>query len=174
MELLFEGRSWTVGKSDIRRSDGTAAGMLDRRAMTSLVHVLDNEEYVMYQGRMERHPRSWVVRNEYDEVVGRLRKRAGVSFKHFVYDAGTRGVFEITKDSAARRYRIEGPDGIIFAEWDRRWGRTVAYRLQPESGSGTVSQHEWIAALLGLEELIVDPVLLSAAVSGVLSLVWWT
>ncbi|MEJ8307063.1 hypothetical protein [Saccharibacillus sacchari] len=154
MELYFCGQKRPFGKGVIRQIGGNRKGSIDYNGEgDNGLYVLDGDDYVLYRGCVERSSGKWAIRDEREEVVGRLSREKNGLETYYGYDAGLRGYYRIEHDGGG--YRIEDTNGdAAFVDKKKHWVKGGEYWLQTEDGmQGSVNEYEWVAVVQGIEVL---------------------
>lgn len=175
MELYFCGQKRPFGKGVIRQIGGNRKGSIDYKGEgENGLYVLDGDDYVLYRGCLERSSQKWVVRDEREEIVGRLSREKNGLETYYGYDAGLRGYYRIEHDIGG--YRIEGTNKeAAFVDMKKHRLKGHEYWLQTEDQmEGSVSEYEWVAVIQGIEVLRGQgsfwPQAIANAISGIVPL----
>jgi hypothetical protein len=73
--------------------------------------------------------------------------------KRYEYDAGPRGVYEITSPTFSKEYRIQGYDGRTVAVFNQtsRWFQSGAFHV--DNGSPLLDSYELITVVMGVNAI---------------------
>ena len=154
MELYFKDKFFSSGVSDIMNNGGEVVGKIDlKSAFTSSLEVFDNDGQIVCMGKFRMLLNKWVISDGRDGELGVLRRRMSFLTQKYEYDAGSRGVFEITSPAFSKEYSIQSSHGESIASFARinSWLQTGAFRLLNESKD--LDSYELVAIVMGVHEI---------------------
>lgn len=109
MELYIRDNFFNSGTTVIMDEFGQPAGTLDlRSALTSTLDVYDAGGVKVCTGKFRLLSSKWGITDREGHPVGIVRERISFLSKRFQYDAGARGVYEITSPVFSKEYDVYG------------------------------------------------------------------
>ncbi len=154
MELYFKDKFFNSGISDIMNSDGEVVGNMDlKSAFGSSLDVSNHQRQILCSGKFRFFSNKWFISDERNGQMGVLRVRLSFLKKRYEYDAGNRGVYEITSPAFSKEYSIQRSNGEVVASFARTnsWMQTGAFRLQNDSKE--LDSYELVAVVMGVHEI---------------------
>lgn len=154
MELYFKDNFFNSGISDIMNHDREVVGNMDlKSAFGSSLDVFGYQGQIVCAGRFRLLSNRWIVSDEREGELGVLRRRMSFFEKKYEYDAGNRGVFEITSPAFSKEYSIQNSHGETVASFAKinSWLQTGAFRLLNESKD--LDSYELVTVVMGVHEI---------------------
>ncbi|MVP01022.1 hypothetical protein [Paenibacillus lutrae] len=155
MELYFAENFFSTGKRPIMNSDGSHAGTLDMKSLfSSSIDIYNQDERKVCGGsfRFLSFSGKWEVTDGLGTTLGVLRPKFKLFSKKYEYDAGPRGLYEITSPMFSKHYLILDSYGEHAAEFEQTngWLQSGAFRLRNESSQ--LGNFELVAVIMGIHE----------------------
>ncbi|OAB43193.1 hypothetical protein [Paenibacillus glacialis] len=154
MELYFKDKFFNSGISDIMNHDGEVVGSMDlKSAFGSSLDVFGHQGQIVCTGKFRLLLNRWIISDGRDKQLGELRRRMSFLTKKYEYDAGNRGVYEITSPVFSKEYSIQSSNGETIASFARTssWLQTGAFRLLNDSKK--LDSYELVAVVMGVHEI---------------------
>ncbi|MGM1048234.1 hypothetical protein SAMN05661091_4716 [Paenibacillus uliginis N3/975] len=154
MGLYFKDNFFNSGETSVMNEAGEIVGTVDlKSSFGSSLDVYDETGMKVYSGSFRFFSNKWEVcdRNEYE--LGVLRMRMSFFSKKYEYDAGERGIYEITSPAFSKEYEIQGEGGRCVATFHRvsGWLQSGAYHLKNDSQH--LDDWELIAVVMGVHAI---------------------
>ncbi|MFC4559748.1 hypothetical protein ACFO3D_16295 [Virgibacillus kekensis] len=153
--IYFTDNFFSAGKTEIFNGDQENIGSLDlKSAFSSSVDILNTEGNVVMKASFPFLSRSWVVKDQDDQEVGKLKQRFAFFSKKFVYHSYLHGDFKIRSEALSRDYDILNTNEELVATFKRVNGffRSPAFELS--NNSSGLSNEELIAVVMGVNMII--------------------
>ncbi|QYR20886.1 hypothetical protein KZ483_24545 [Paenibacillus sp. sptzw28] len=154
MELYFRDNFFNSGTGDIMNEEGESAGALDlKTAFGSSLDVYDKTGTKVCAGHFPFFSNKWEITGEGERLLGVLRVRMSFLSKRFEYDAGDRGIYEITAPAFSQEYSIQDISGQTVAAFARTssWLQSGAFCLQNDSSR--LDSYELVAVVMGVHAI---------------------
>lgn len=154
MGIYFKDNFFSAGMTDIMNEAGDILGHVDlKSAFGSSLDVYDQAGMRVCVGKFRFFSNKWEVSDANEYELGVLRMRMSFFTKKFEYDAGERGIYEITSPSFSKEYEVQGEDGRIIASFRQtsNWLQSGAFYL--ENGSDRLGDWELIAVVMGVHAI---------------------
>lgn len=133
---------------------GEAVGTLDlKSSFGSSLDVYNETGMIAYSGKFRFFSSKWEIADPGGELIGVLRVRISFFTKRFEYDAGSRGLFEITSPAFSKEYHIMDDGGQPIASFVRtsKWMQSGAFQLQ--NSSAVLDSYELVAVVMGVHAI---------------------
>ncbi|GAF07761.1 hypothetical protein JCM16418_1789 [Paenibacillus pini JCM 16418] len=153
-ELFFKDNFFSAGYTQIMDRQEQAAGSLDlKSAFGSSLDVYNGIGELICSGKFRFFSRKWEVSNGSGNAIGVLRERISFLAKKYEYDAGERGVYDITSPAFSKEYTVYDQGGQRVALFDQTssWLQSGAFRLQ--NHSTLLDSYELIAVVMGVHAI---------------------
>ncbi|WP_020618928.1 hypothetical protein [Paenibacillus daejeonensis] len=158
MELYFNDRLFSRGRSEIKDANGVKAGTIDlERArilkMTSDLSVYGPDAQLRCSANYRFRSNRWEISDATGTLLGWMKIRASFFSKKFQYDADSRGVYTIEAPAFSRSYTIVDQNGSRVASFEQtnNWLRPGAFRLLNESP--LLDDYELVAVIMGIHNI---------------------
>lgn len=155
IELYFRDNFFNAGFGDIMDAQGQNVGTLNlKSAFGSSLEVYNGNGHRVFSGQFRFFSNKWeIIRNEGD-VLGVLRMRMSFLSKRLEYDAGGRGLYEITAPAFSQEYTIQDGTGLTIASFAKRsdWLMPGAYCLWNDSG--VLDSYELVTVVMGVNAIL--------------------
>lgn len=154
MHLYFKDNFFSSGITDIMDRDGSVIGSLDlKSAFGSSLDVYNASGDPVCSGSFRFFSNKWHIASGSGEELGVLRMRMSFFTKKFEYNAGSRGVYEITSPAFSNEYEITDDAGRGIAHFSRisGWLQAGAYLLQNESN--VLGDWELVTVVMGIHQI---------------------
>ena len=154
MELFFKDNFFNAGTTEVMNEAGEMVGSVDlKSAFGSSLDVYDESGMKVCGGSFRFFSNKWVVSDRNDEELGVLRMRMSFFTKRYEYDAGERGVYEITSPAFSKEYEVLNEGGETAARFNRisGWLQSGAFHL--ENNSLHLGDWELIAMVMGVHAI---------------------
>ncbi|GIO98757.1 hypothetical protein J14TS5_38430 [Paenibacillus lautus] len=154
MHLYFKDNFFSSGITDIMDREGSIIGSLDlKSAFGSSLDVYNASGDPVCSGSFRFFSNKWNIVSGNGDELGVLRMRICFFTKKFEYDAGSRGVYEITSPAFSNEYEITDDAGRVIAQFSRisGWLQSGAYQLQNESD--VLGDWELVAVVMGIHQI---------------------
>jgi uncharacterized protein YxjI len=129
-------------------------GQLDlKSAFGSSLAIYDQTGNLRFNGNFGFFSSKWRITLPDGAEIGLVRTRMSFLTKRFEYDAGARGVYEITSPAFSREYEVRSVSGELKARFDRinGWFEAGAYLL--DNVSETLDSYELISVIMGVHAI---------------------
>lgn len=153
MELYFRDNFFNAGYTEIMDGNQEQAGHLDLKSLFgSSLDVFDPEGLIC-SGRFGMLSNRWDVTSVDGRHLGVLRARMSFFSKRYEYDAGPRGIYEVSAPAFSQEYDVTGMGGRIVASFRRTsgWFSSGAFVLSNESEQ--LDTYELIAVVMGVHAI---------------------
>jgi hypothetical protein len=154
MELYFKDKFFSSGISDIMNGAGETVGTIDlKSAFSQSLDIYGQSGEKLYSGRFPFFSGKWHITGPDEQAYGVLRVRMSFFSKRYEYDAGERGVYEITSPAFSKEYDIMGSDGQTVATFARisGWLESGAFCLN--NHSSLLESYELVAVVMGVHAI---------------------
>lgn len=151
MELYFNDRLLSRGKSDIMNANGDKVGFVDLEGMlTSSLSVYGPDKELRCSGKIRTWGYKWIVTDPSDETLGLLSDHYALFGKKYKYDATDRGSYTIEAPAFSRSYTIFDESGSTVATFEKtsKWLQPGAFCLL--NTSPQLDDYELITVVLGI------------------------
>ncbi|MDR6727058.1 uncharacterized protein YxjI [Paenibacillus amylolyticus] len=153
MELYFKDNFFNAGYTEIMNQDQEQVGHLDlKSAFGSSIDVFAPSGLIC-SGKFRMLTNRWDVTSADGSHWGVLRARLSFFSKKYEYDAGSRGVYEVSAPAFSQEYEITGMGGRTVASFRRTsgWFSSGAFVLHNESEQ--LGTYELIAVVMGVHAI---------------------
>ncbi|MFS0870765.1 hypothetical protein [Paenibacillus xylanilyticus] len=153
MELYFRDNFFNAGYTEIMTQNQEQAGHLDlKSAFGTSIDVFDPSGLTC-SGQFRMLSNRWEITSADGGQMGVLRARMSFFSKRYEYDAGPRGVYEVTAPAFSQEYDITGMGGRTVASFRRTsgWFSSGAFVLNNESDQ--LETYELIAVVMGVHAI---------------------
>lgn len=154
MELYFKDNFFSSGTSTIMNGAADTVGTIDlKSAFGSSLDVYDHTGARVCGGAFPFLSNKWEITGPDERLFGVLRVRMSFLSKRFEYDAGDRGLFEITSPAFSQEYDIQDGSGQTVASFAKTssWLQSGAFCLQ--NGSCKLDSYELVALVMGVHTI---------------------
>ncbi|MBD2872756.1 hypothetical protein [Paenibacillus arenilitoris] len=154
MELYFNDNFFSAGITDIMDEEGMKVGTVDlKSAFGSSLDIYDASGAKLYEGKFPFFSGKWRITGPDERLFGVLRVRMSFFSKRYEYDAGERGVYEITSPAFSKEYEIADDSGQPSASFARTsgWLQSGAFCLN--NRSGRLDSYELVAVVMGVHAI---------------------
>lgn len=109
--IYFTDNFFSKGTTEIFNGDQEVVGSLDlKSAFSSSVAILDAEGNVVVTGSSPFFSRGWIVKDQSEQELGKLKQRLAFFSKKFVYHSYHHGEYEIKSEAFSKEYDILDQD----------------------------------------------------------------
>ncbi|WP_440116926.1 hypothetical protein [Paenibacillus sp. QZ-Y1] len=153
MELYFRDNFFNAGYTEIMNPNQEQAGHLDlKSAFGSSLDVFDNAGLAC-SAKFRMLSNRWDITSADGRDLGVLRARISFFSKKYEYDAGSRGVYDVSAPAFSQEYEITGNGGEIVASFRRTsgWFNSGAFVLDNQSEQ--LDTYELIAVVMGVHAI---------------------
>ncbi|MBP1947083.1 hypothetical protein [Virgibacillus litoralis] len=153
--IYFTDNFFSKGTTEIFNSEQEVVGSLDlKSAFSSSVAILDVEGNIVVTGSSPFFSRGWIVKNQSEQELGKLKQRFALFSKKFVYHSYDHGEYEIKSEAFSKEYDILDQDENLVAAFKKVSGffQSPAYELS--SNSSLLAKEELIAVVMGVNMII--------------------
>lgn len=154
MGLYIKDNFFNSGETSVMNEAGESVGTVDlKSAFGSSLDVYDETGTKVCSGSFRSFSNKWNVCDQNEYELGVLRMRMSFFSKRYEYDAGERGIYEITSPAFSKEYEIQGEDGRCVATFHRvsGWFQSGAYHLKNDSH--LLGDWELIAVVMGVHAI---------------------
>ncbi|WP_063567682.1 hypothetical protein [Paenibacillus sp. O199] len=150
MELYFRDNFFNAGYTEIMNREQEQAGHLDlKSAFGSSLDVFDNLGLIC-NGKFRMLSNRWDVTSADGREWGVLRARISFLSKKYEYDAGPRGVYDVSAPAFSYEYDITGMGGKVVASFRRTSGWFGSGAFVLDNQSEHLDTYELIAVVMGV------------------------
>lgn len=105
--IYFTDNFFSAGATEIFNGDQEKIGSLDlKSAFASSVDILDGEVDIVVKGCSPFLSRGWIVKDQNEQGIGKLKQRLAFFSKKFVYHSYHHGEYEIKSEAFSKEYDI--------------------------------------------------------------------
>lgn len=154
MELYFKDNFFSSGTSYIMNGAADTVGTIDlKSAFGSSLDVYDHTGARLCGGAFPFFSNKWEITGPGERLFGVLRVQMSFFQKRFEYDAGNRGLFEITSPAFSKEYDVQDSSGQTVASFAKTssWLQSGAFCLQ--NASSQLDSYELIAVVMGVHTI---------------------
>lgn len=154
MGLYFKDNFFSSGTTDIMNEAGEIVGSVDlKSAFGSSLDIYDVTGRKVCGGKFRFFSNKWEVMDENEYELGVLRMRMSFFTKKYEYNAGERGIYEITSPSFSKEYDVQDESGQTVAQFQQTssWLQSGAFYL--DNNSQLLTDWEWIAVIMGVHAI---------------------
>lgn len=153
MELYFRDNFFNAGYTEIMNHEQEQAGHLDlKSAFGSSLDVFDNSGLIC-SGKFRMLSNRWDVTSADGREWGVLRARISFFSKKYEYDAGPRGVYDVSAPAFSQEYDITGMGGRTVASFRRTSGWFGSGAFVLDNQSEQLDTYELIAVVMGVHAI---------------------
>lgn len=154
MGIYFKDNFFSSGTTDIMNENGEIVGNVDlKSAFGSSLDIYDETGEKVCGGKFRFFSNKWEVSDANEYELGVLRIRMSFFTKRFEYDAGERGIYEITSPSFSKEYEVQDQGGRTVARFSQTSGWLQSGAFYLENDSHLISNWEWIAVVMGVHAI---------------------
>ncbi|ASK64070.1 hypothetical protein CFK37_18865 [Virgibacillus phasianinus] len=153
--IYFTDNFFSAGNTDMYNGKQERVGSLDlKSAFSSGVDILDVEGNIVVKGSFPFLSNGWIVKDQEDREIGKLKQRMAFFSKKFIYRTYPHGEYEIKSDAFSKEYDILDQGGNLIATFKKISGvfQSPAYELV--SHSPLLAKEELIAVVMGVNMII--------------------
>ncbi|WP_416291771.1 hypothetical protein [Paenibacillus illinoisensis] len=153
MELYFRDNFFNAGYTEIMDGNQEQAGHLDLKSLFGSSLDVFGPEGLICSGRFGMLSNRWDVTSVDGRHLGVLRARMSFFSKRYEYDAGPRGIYEVSAPAFSQEYDVTGMGGRTVASFRRTsgWFSSGAFVLSNESEQ--LDTYELIAVVMGVHAI---------------------
>lgn len=154
MELYFKDNFFNAGITEIMDAAGARIGYLDlKSAMGSSLDVFDQMGKLIYSGRFRFFTNRWQVFSRDHKPSGVLKARFSFFSKRFIYQARSRGDYEIHSPAFSKDYEVRDQQGNLVATFSKinNWLEASAFCLHNKSAK--LDSYELVTVVMGVHEI---------------------
>ncbi|PAF31428.1 hypothetical protein [Paenibacillus sp. 7516] len=153
MELYFRDNFFNAGYTEIMNGNQEQAGHLDLKSLFGSSLDVFGPAGLICSGRFGMLSNRWDVTSADGGHLGILRARMSFFSKRFEYDAGPRGIYEVSAPAFSQEYDVTGMGGRTVASFRRTsgWFSSGAFVLSNESEQ--LDTYELIAVVMGVHAI---------------------
>ncbi|MFK0522645.1 hypothetical protein ACINKY_10615 [Paenibacillus illinoisensis] len=153
MELYFRDNFFNAGYTEIMDDNQEQAGHLDLKSLFGSSLDVFGTAGLICSGRFGMLSNRWDVTSADGRHLGVLRARMSFFSKRYEYDAGPRGIYEVSAPAFSQEYDVTGMGGRTVASFRRTsgWFSSGAFVLSNESEQ--LDTYELIAVVMGVHAI---------------------
>lgn len=153
MELYFRDNFFNAGYTEIMDDNQEQAGHLDLKSLFGSSLDVFGPAGLICSGRFGMLSNRWDVTSVDGRHLGVLRARMSFFSKRYEYDAGPRGIYEVSAPAFSQEYDVTGMGGRTVASFGRTsgWFSSGAFVLSNESEQ--LDTYELIAVVMGVHAI---------------------
>lgn len=153
MELYFRDNFFNAGYTEIMNGNQEQTGHLDLKSLFGSSLDVFGPAGLICSGRFGMLSNRWDVTSADGGHLGVLRARMSFFSKRFEYDAGPRGIYEVSAPAFSQEYDVTGMGGRTVASFRRTsgWFSSGAFVLSNESEQ--LDTYELIAVVMGVHAI---------------------
>ncbi|MET3938062.1 hypothetical protein ABIC22_000874 [Paenibacillus sp. PvP094] len=153
MELYFRDNFFNAGYTEIMNGNQEQAGHLDLKSLFGSSLDVFGPAGLICSGRFGMLSNRWDVTSVDGRHLGVLRARMSFFSKRYEYDAGPRGIYEVSAPAFSQEYDVTGMGGRTVASFRRTsgWFSSGAFVLSNESEQ--LDTYELIAVVMGVHAI---------------------
>ncbi|MFZ3579467.1 hypothetical protein [Virgibacillus sp. DJP39] len=153
--IYFTDNFFSEGITEIFNGDQKKVGSLNlKSAFSSSVDILDAEDNVVVKGSFPFLSRSWIVKDQSEQEIGKLKQRMSFFSKKFVYRSQHHGEFEIKSEAFSKEYDILDQDENLVAAFKKVSGFFQSPAFELSNHSSKLSMEELTAVVMGVNMII--------------------
>ncbi|MEN1988332.1 hypothetical protein [Paenibacillus hubeiensis] len=153
MELYFRDNFFNAGYTEIMNHAQEQAGYLDlKSAWGSSLDVYDRSGLAC-SGKFRMLSNRWEIDRADGYPLGVLRARFSFFSKKYEYDAGQRGIYEVSAPAFSQDYEIAGTDGSVVARFQRTSGWFSSGAFMLSNTSDQLDSYELVAVVMGVHAI---------------------
>lgn len=153
MQLYFRDNFFNAGYTEIMNADQERAGYLDLKSIFGSSLDVSDETGLVCSGKFRMLTNRWDVTAADGTHRGVLRARFSFFSKKYEYDAGTRGIYDVSAPAFSQEYDVTDRAGRIVASFRRTSGWFSSGAFVLDNQSEYLDTYELVAVVMGVHAI---------------------
>ncbi|WP_427052673.1 hypothetical protein [Paenibacillus sp. TC-CSREp1] len=153
MQLYFRDNFFNAGYTEIMNADQERAGYLDLKSIFGSSLDVSDETGLVCSGKFRMLTNRWDVTAADGAHRGVLRARFSFFSKKYEYDAGTRGIYDVSAPAFSQEYDVTDRAGRIVASFRRTSGWFSSGAFVLDNQSEYLDTYELVAVVMGVHAI---------------------
>lgn len=153
MQLYFRDNFFNAGSTEIMNANQERAGFLDLKSMFGSSLEVSDEYGLVCSGKFRMLTSRWDVTAADGTHLGVLRGRFSFFSKKYEYDAGSRGLYNVSAPAFSQEYDVTDGAGRIAASFRRTSGWFSSGAFVLDNQSEYLNTYELVAVVMGVHAI---------------------